>query len=67
VYRSGIGPVRQPNFADQANAQLRRGGPKDTMAEAVTSSETPDCLKDTGTGLLNAPVAAYKALTGKCK
>jgi hypothetical protein len=67
VYRSGIGPVRQPNFADQANAQLRRGAPKDPMAEAINSAETPDCLKDSGMGLLGAPVAAYKAMTGKCK
>lgn len=67
VYRSGIGPVRQPSFADQANAQLRRGAPKDPMAEAINSAETPDCLKDSGMGLLGAPVAAYKAMTGKCK
>jgi len=67
VYRSGIGPVRQPSFADQANAQLRRGAPKDPMAEAINSAETPDCLKDSGMGVLGAPVAAYKAMTGKCK
>lgn len=67
VYRSGIGPVRQPSFSDLANSQLRRGVPKDPMAEAVTSAENPDCLKDSGMGLLGAPVAAYKAMTGKCK
>lgn len=67
VYRSGIGPVRQPSFSDLANAQLRRGAAKDPMAEAVTNSENPDCLKDSGMGLLGAPVAAYKAMTGKCR
>jgi hypothetical protein len=71
VYRSGIGPVRQPSLSDLANAQLRRGEAKDPVAEAVNQSENPDCLKpdknSPATGLLAGPVAAYRAMTGKCK
>ncbi|MEY2952156.1 MAG: hypothetical protein RLZZ401_243 [Pseudomonadota bacterium] len=63
----GQGPIRQPSLSELANAQLRRGGAKDPMAEAVNSAENPDCLQPDKSGLLAAPVLAYKALTGKCK
>jgi hypothetical protein len=65
--RYGSGPIRQPNFSELANRQLRRGTVNDSVAEAVNSAENPDCLKDSGAGLLGAPLAAYKAATGKCK
>ena len=71
VYRSGIGPVRQPSLSDLANVQLRRNTPKDPMAEAVNTAENPDCVKPDKDspvgGLLAAPVMAFKAMTGKCK
>lgn len=70
VYR-GPSIGRQLSVSEMANAQLRRGEPKDPVAEAVNSAENPDCVKPdkdgSGGGLLAAPMMAYKALTGKCK
>ena len=65
----GIGPVRQPSLSELANAQLRRGTPRDPVAEAVNSAENPDCVgpDKSGAGLLAGPMAAYRAMTGKCK
>lgn len=65
----GVGPLRQPSLSELANAQLRRGAPRDPVADAVNSAENPDCLgtDKNGAGLLAAPVAAYRAMTGKCK
>jgi len=62
---------RQQSLSEMANAQLRRGEPKDPLADAVNSAENPDCVKPdkdgSGGGLLAAPIMTYKALTGKCK
>jgi hypothetical protein len=56
------------SLSEMANAQLRRGEPKDPMAEAVGSAENPDCIQpNSSSGLLAAPMMAYKALAGKCK
>lgn len=54
-----------------ANEQLRRGKPKDPLAEGMQGAGRDDCLHGggpTGTvgGLLAAPQLAERALTGKC-
>ena len=54
-----------------ANEQLRRGKPKDPMADGMENSAIDDCMhapKREGelTGLLAAPGLALRALAGKC-
>jgi hypothetical protein len=71
VVRSGNGPVRQLNFSELANAQLRRGDTPDPMAQAINKAESADCLKadekSQVTGLLAAPGLLLKGAAGKCK
>ena len=60
------------SLSEMANAQLRRGDARTPLAAGIDSAENPDCLAPQGkdqaaTGLLAAPVTAYKAMTGKCK
>ena len=54
-----------------ANEQLRRGKPKDPLADGMENAGRDDCLHASQKegavgGLLNAPVLAYRALTDKC-
>jgi hypothetical protein len=54
-----------------ANEQLRRGKPKDPLAEGVEGAAVDDCLHaprepSTVGGLLAAPGLAARALSGKC-
>ena len=63
--------LRQRSLADMANEQLRRGKPKDPLAEGVEGSAIDDCLhaptKPSAVGgLLALPSLAAKALTDKC-
>ena len=62
---------RQRSLAEMANEQLRRGKPKDPLAEGMEASSVDDCLHGpNGTptvgGLLAAPGLAARALSGKC-
>jgi hypothetical protein len=62
---------RQRSLADMANEQLRRGKPKDPLAQGIESAEVDDCVhapkneQQVG-GLLALPGLAAKALAGKC-
>jgi hypothetical protein len=54
-----------------ANEQLRRGKPKDPLAEGVEGSTVDDCLHaprqpGQATDLLNLPSVAGRALSGRC-
>ena len=68
------GPYRvQPrrSLAEMANEQLRRGKPKDPLAEDMEGAGVDDCLHGpSGTptvgGLLAGPAIVARALTGKC-
>ena len=65
-------PQFRRNLAYMANEQLRRGNSPDPMAEAVSGSLMPDCTKpqsgtETIAGLMAAPAAAARALTGRCR
>jgi hypothetical protein len=67
------GPYRMQrrSLADMANEQLRRGKPKDPLAEGMENAGRDDCLhapKEEGQvgGLLAAPQLAARALAGKC-
>ena len=67
------GPYRtqRRSLADMANEQLRRGKPKDPLAEGMENASRDDCLhapKQEGQvgGLLNAPAIVMRALTDKC-
>ena len=65
-------PAFRRNLADMANEQLRRGNSPDPLAEAVSGSALPDCTKpQTGTettaGLMAAPAAAARILSGRCR
>jgi len=66
---------RQPSLSELANAQLRRGKPKDPLAEGVEGAGVDDCLHPpansaNGTptvgGLLAAPGLVARALSGRC-
>jgi hypothetical protein len=62
---------RQRSLADMANEQLRRGKPKDALAEGMERAAVDDCLhapRDTPAvgGLLAAPALAARALSGRC-
>lgn len=62
---------RQRSLAEMANEQLRRGKPKDPLAESMEGAAVDDCLhapRDTPTvgGLLAAPGLAARALSGRC-
>jgi hypothetical protein len=62
---------RRRSLADMANEQLRRGKPKDPLAEGMESSGRDDCLHGptntpTVSGLLNAPSVIGRALTDRC-
>lgn len=62
---------RQRSLAEMANEQLRRGKPRDPLAENIEASGIDDCLHaPNGTptvgGLLAAPGLAARALSGKC-
>ncbi|AMO23353.1 hypothetical protein UC35_11150 [Ramlibacter tataouinensis] len=67
------GPYRvapQRSVSDMANAQLRREK-KDPLAADVEDAAVEDCMRASDkpsalTGLLNAPVLAARALTGRC-
>ncbi len=62
---------RQLSLSEMANAQLRRGNPRDPLAQGMEDAAHPDCMKpgrdQVAAGLLAAPVVAYNALTGKCR
>ena len=63
--------VQRRSLADMANEQLRRGKPKDPLAEGMEGAARDDCLhapKEEGNvgGLLAAPQLAARALAGKC-
>lgn len=68
------GPYRTPprrSLADMANEQLRRGKPKDPLAEGMEGAAREDCVRGSGTtgtvgGLLNAPIVIGRALSGEC-
>jgi hypothetical protein len=68
------GPFATPqrrSLADMANEQLRRGKPKDPLAEGMEGAGRDDCLhapQKEGTlgGLLALPSVAAKALSGNC-
>jgi hypothetical protein len=54
-----------------ANEQLRRGKPKDPLAEGMEGAAREDCLRarerqGNVTGLLNAPSVIGQALSGNC-
>ena len=68
------GPYRvkpQRSISDMANEQLRRGKPKDPLAEGMEAGSVDDCLhapkepQQVG-GLLAAPGLALRGLAGKC-
>lgn len=68
------GPYRvQPrrSLADMANEQLRRGKPRDPLAEAMQDAALEDCVRaptntPTVGGLLAAPGLVARALSGRC-
>ncbi len=68
------GPYRvQPrrSLADMANEQLRRGKPRDPLADGMRDAGRPDCTRAPTTtttvgGLLAAPGLAARALSGDC-
>lgn len=68
------GPFRPPqrrSLADMANEQLRRGKPKDPLAEGMEGAAREDCLRGDEReravgGLLNAPSVLGRALSGNC-
>ena len=62
---------RQRSLADMANEQLRRGKPKDPLAEGMENSAIDDCLHaptkpSSMGGLLALPGVVAKALTDRC-
>lgn len=62
---------RQRSLAEMANEQLRRGKPKDPLAEGMEGAAVDDCLhaptkESSMGGLLALPGLAAKALTGRC-
>ena len=67
------GPYRTPpqrSLADMANQQLRRDR-KDPLAQGVQDAAVEDCTHASDKpsqvgGLLNAPILAMRALSGKC-
>ncbi|MDB5861846.1 MAG: hypothetical protein JWQ76_5535, partial [Ramlibacter sp.] len=68
------GPFATPqrrSLADMANEQLRRGKPKDPLAEGMEGAGRDDCLhppekQGAAGGLLALPQVAERALSGKC-
>jgi hypothetical protein len=64
--------VQRPrSLSEMANEQLRRGKPKDPLAEGMEAAAVDDCLhapREPGPvgGLLAAPGLAARALAGKC-
>jgi hypothetical protein len=62
---------RQRSLADMANEQLRRGQPKDGLAQGVEAAGRDDCLhapngEQAAGSLLAAPELAARALSGRC-
>jgi hypothetical protein len=62
---------RQRSISDMANEQLRRGKPKDPLADGMEAGSVDDCMhapKDPQQvgGLLAAPGLVLRALAGKC-
>lgn len=68
------GPFRvQPrrSLAEMANEQLRRGKPRDPLAEGMKDAGLEDCVRapekpSAVGGLLAAPQLAARALSGRC-
>jgi hypothetical protein len=63
--------VQRRSLADMANAQLRRGKPRDPLAEGMEGAAVDDCLHSPAAtpavgGLLAAPGLAARALSGRC-
>jgi hypothetical protein len=63
--------IQRRSLADMANEQLRRGKPKDPLAEGMESAGRDDCLHGSGTtstvgGLLAAPQVLGRAARGDC-
>lgn len=62
---------RRRSLADMANEQLRRGKPKDPLAEGMEGAGRDDCMHGTTStaavsGLLNAPSVIGRAIAGTC-
>jgi hypothetical protein len=62
---------RQRSLSEMANEQLRRGKPKDPLAEGMEGAAIDDCLHaptkpDALGGLLAAPSLALRALGDRC-
>ncbi|MGE4241319.1 MAG: hypothetical protein AB7E83_12750 [Ramlibacter sp.] len=67
------GPYRQQqrSLADMANEQLRRGAPRDPLAQGMEAAGRDDCLhapkpNAPAGGLLALPQLAERALNEKC-
>ncbi|HEY0823873.1 MAG TPA: hypothetical protein VGD76_08815 [Ramlibacter sp.] len=63
--------TQRRSLADMANEQLRRGKPKDPLAEGMEGAAREDCLRPSERessvgGLLNAPSVIGRALSGNC-
>ena len=63
--------TQRRSLADMANEQLRRGKPKDPLAEGMEGAGRDDCLhgsdkpQEVG-GLLRAPSVIGRAISGGC-
>jgi hypothetical protein len=63
--------TQRRSLADMANEQLRRGKPKDPLAEGMEGAGRDDCLHapdkpQQAGGLLAAPSVIGRALSGNC-
>jgi hypothetical protein len=63
--------TQRRSLADMANEQLRRGKPRDPLAEGMEGAAQEECLRaprNEGSvgGLLNAPGVIGRALSGRC-
>lgn len=63
--------TQRRSLADMANEQLRRGKPKDPLAEGMGEAGRDDCLRaprneGAAGGLLAAPSVIGRALSGNC-
>jgi hypothetical protein len=71
LLRGPYAPPQRRSLADMANEQLRRGKPKDPLAEGMEGAGRDDCLHaperpGVAGGLLNAPATIGRALSGNC-
>jgi hypothetical protein len=71
VIAPGPWNTQRRSLADMANEQLRRGKPRDPLAEGMEGAGREDCLRGgekqgSVGGLLNAPSVVGRALSGNC-